>query len=39
MVIAPANTGKESNNKIAVKRTDQANSGRYSIERPTERIL
>ena len=39
IVIAPANTGKESKRRMAVRRTDQANSGKYSIERPTDRIL
>jgi len=27
MVIAPANTGKDRSNKIAVKKTDQTNKG------------
>jgi hypothetical protein len=39
IVIAPANTGKESNNKIAVKKTDQTNSGVCSNFSPGARIL
>lgn len=39
MVIAPANTGRESRSKIAVIRTDQTNRGIRSIVIPLERIL
>jgi hypothetical protein len=39
MVIAPANTGKESNNKIAVIKTDQTNKGIRSKVIPFDRIL
>jgi len=39
MVIAPANTGKDNNNKIAVSKTDQTNKGTRSIERDCVRIL
>jgi len=39
MVIAPANTGKDSNNKIAVIKTAQANKGIWSINIPAARIL
>lgn len=31
MVIAPANTGKDNNNKIAVSKTDQTNKLKFSI--------
>jgi hypothetical protein len=39
MVIAPANTGKESSRRIAVIRTDQTNKGIRSIVIPLDRIL
>jgi hypothetical protein len=39
MVIAPAKTGRESRSKIAVKKTDQTNSGVRSQVIPTVRIL
>jgi len=39
IVIAPANTGKESSRRIAVKRTDQTNNGMISIVIPSLRIL
>jgi len=39
MVIAPARTGSDSNNKKAVKKTDQAKSGISSQLRAGERIL
>jgi hypothetical protein len=38
-VIAPARTGRDSNNKIAVKKTDQTNSGVCSIFKAGFRIL
>jgi hypothetical protein len=37
--MAPANTGKESNNRIAVITTDQTNKGIRSNVIPSERIL
>lgn len=39
MVIAPANTGKDSNSKIAVIFTAQTNNGRRSKVIPVGRIL
>ena len=39
IVIAPANTGRDNKRRTAVRRTDQAKSGRYSIDSPTERML
>ena len=39
MVIAPAKTGKDNNNKIAVKRTLQMNSGICMMELPSFRML
>lgn len=39
MVIAPAKTGKERSNKIAVMKTDQTNNGVRSQDIPGERIL
>lgn len=39
IVIAPAKTGRESNNKKAVKKTDQQKSGISSQLRAGERIL
>lgn len=39
MVIAPANTGKDRSNKIAVKKTDQTNKGVWSHESPGVRIF
>jgi hypothetical protein len=39
IVIAPANTGKESNNKTAVITTDQTNKGIRSKVIPLDRIL
>jgi len=38
-VIAPARTGRDSNNKIAVKNTDQTNKGVWSQDIPGARIL
>lgn len=39
MVIAPANTGRESNRRIAVILTDHTNKGMRSSCRPLLRIL
>jgi hypothetical protein len=39
IVIAPANTGRDSNNKIAVKNTDHTNKGTRSQVIPGLRIL
>jgi hypothetical protein len=39
MVIAPASTGSESSNKIAVIRTDQTNSEVESIDKEEFRIF
>lgn len=39
IVIAPANTGKESSNKMAVIRTDHTNRGTLSNSIPGVRIL
>lgn len=39
MVIAPASTGKESSNKIAVIKTDHTKRGIRSNEIPLDRIL
>jgi hypothetical protein len=39
IVIAPANTGKESNNNTAVITTDQTKRGIRSKEIPSDRIL
>jgi hypothetical protein len=39
MVIAPAKTGSERSNKIAVIKTDQTNKGIWSIDMPGLRIL
>jgi len=39
MVIAPAKTGSDNNNKIAVIRTDQTNKGKRLIDIPRARIL
>jgi hypothetical protein len=39
IVIAPAKTGKDSNNKIAVITTDQTNKGIRSKVIPSDRML
>jgi len=39
MVIAPANTGKESRRRKAVTKTDQTNRGKRSKDMPGVRIL
>jgi len=39
IVIAPANTGKDNNNKKAVIKTDQTNKGKVCIFIPGLRIL
>lgn len=39
IVIAPAKTGRESNNKNAVTKTDQTNRGNRSKDMPGVRIL
>jgi hypothetical protein len=39
IVIAPAKTGKDNNNKIAVIITDHTNKGIRSNEIPSDRIL
>ena len=39
IVIAPANTGRDNRRRIAVRRTDHAKRGRYSIDSPTDRML
>jgi hypothetical protein len=39
IVIAPANTGKDSNSKIAVTKTDQQNNGKRAIVIPRARML
>jgi hypothetical protein len=39
MVIAPAKTGKESNNKIAVIKTDHTNKGNLRKYIPGQRIF
>jgi len=39
IVIAPARTGRDSSNKIAVKKTDQTNKGVRSQVIPTDRML
>lgn len=39
MVIAPANTGRDSNNKNAVINTDQTNNGNLSSVKPGALIL
>jgi len=39
IVIAPANTGKDNNNKIAVMKTDQTNKGKRRKYIPGHRIL
>jgi len=39
MVIAPANTGNDNNNKNAVIKTAQTNKGMRCIFKPGERIL
>lgn len=39
IVMAPANTGKDSNNKMAVKNTDQTNNGTRSQVIPGLRML
>jgi hypothetical protein len=39
IVIAPANTGNDSNNKIAVIITDHTNNGIRSKVSPSDRIL
>jgi hypothetical protein len=39
IVMAPANTGKDSNNKIAVIKTDQTNRGIRSKVIPSDRML
>jgi hypothetical protein len=39
MVIAPANTGKENNNKKAVINTDQTNKGNLCIDKPGTLML
>lgn len=39
MVIAPANTGRESKRRIAVINTDQVNKGIFSKDKPSERML
>jgi len=39
MVIAPARTGRDNNNKMAVSRTDQTNSGINSMVMPSPFIF
>jgi hypothetical protein len=39
MVMAPANTGRERSNKMAVRKTDHTNRGMRSHVIPVERIL
>ena len=39
MVIAPANTGRDNNNKTAVIKTDQTNKGMFSKDMEGVRIL
>jgi hypothetical protein len=39
IVIAPANTGRESSRRIAVKNTDQTNRGTWSQVIPAVRML
>jgi hypothetical protein len=39
IVIAPANTGKDNNNKIAVIKIAQTNKGKRRIDIPLARIL
>lgn len=39
IVIAPANTGSERSRRMAVKNTDQTNSGVRSHDIPAERML
>lgn len=39
IVIAPANTGKDNNSKIAVTKTDQQNNGKRAIVIPRARIF
>jgi len=39
IVIAPAKTGRENNNKKAVIKTDQTNKGSLCIDKPGTRIL
>jgi len=39
MVIAPAKTGSDNNNRTAVINTDQTNKGTFSIVIPYDRIL
>jgi len=39
MVIAPASTGKDSNRRIAVRKTDQTNRGVWSQVIPGIRML
>ena len=39
IVMAPANTGRDSSSRIAVKRTDQTNRGISSIDIPSPFIL
>jgi len=39
MVIAPANTGRDKSNRMAVSRTDQTNNGMLSNERVVCRML
>jgi hypothetical protein len=39
MVIAPANTGRDNNNRIAVTKTDQTNNGTRFHVIPRARIL
>jgi len=39
MVIAPAKTGKDNNNKKAVINTDHTNNGKRCIVKPGARIL
>lgn len=37
--MAPARTGNDNSNKIAVKKTDHTNNGTWSQDMPTVRIL
>jgi hypothetical protein len=39
IVIAPANTGRDNNNRIAVTKTDHTNKGVWSHSIPGARIL
>lgn len=37
--MAPASTGRDRSNKMAVRSTDHTNSGNFSIDMPSDRIL